>query len=471
MQERLETASMRYMIAEKKLDRMKSATVAKLERQALHGGGNENGSGLGGNTDSAKSEGAKAQVDSVALAQVETELKETLAASAKQLEQFKQLEKDNQDLSTQISQLRLKSSQHSDEDYANTDLFKQAKKQLEDVVHRVNGLEATNTELRLQAKKLQAERAAYRTEVDAELQGSMTEKDLQLTKAESDLARIRAARDELYAELQVRKQAQDQEKNSTEQMRQFLTAKDERISAMELELERLGDSQTDVSDTINDLPIEELRKKYATMEKQYSMMNQELKAMSTAYKKLSSSVSQKVSNLAEMEEKVARAAAEKSKADQKYFGAMKLKDAREQEVRILRAQNSKSSEIVAQLKELEASSRQLVHTLEKQNAESKDAFTILENKQQAIQAQISEKHATAESLKKQMDEMKAMLQAKETDKATMAASLRTAEVEVEKLKVSIVEKVKQAETMAKFNSSAKEDDVVSEQLRVSSNLI
>ena len=46
--DRLEKASLRYMLAEKRLDRAKSATVAKLEKQAIFGGSNAQGSGLGG---------------------------------------------------------------------------------------------------------------------------------------------------------------------------------------------------------------------------------------------------------------------------------------------------------------------------------------------------------------------------------------------------------------------------------------
>ncbi len=46
--QRLEAASTRYILAERKLDRAKSVTVAKLERQATFSGRTEGGSGLGG---------------------------------------------------------------------------------------------------------------------------------------------------------------------------------------------------------------------------------------------------------------------------------------------------------------------------------------------------------------------------------------------------------------------------------------
>ena len=465
MQDRLSKATSRYLKAEKGIDRAKSRTVQKLERQAISGGRSETGSGLGGGAD-VKSESTNGQVNSEALVQAEIARKQTEAVAAKQQEQLQQLSTRNQELINQVAELKLKSSNNLDDQYAQTELFKQSKKQLEDSVNRINNLEATNADLRKEAKRLQAERAAYRTEVDAELNSSNAEKDMQLSKAESDLARIRTARDELYAELQVRKQAQDQEKTSVEHIKQIAAAKDDRILSLESEIERLRGVQEDDHASIADLPLEELQTKYAALEKQYSMMNQELAAMSSAYKKLSSNVSQKVTNLSDLEEKVARSTAEKSKADQKYFGAMKAKDAREQEVRTLRTQNSKTAEIVTQFKDVEAGHRELVVTLEKQVAESKDAFAILEAKHHVVQSQVSEKSSAVEVSRKQLDDAKAVMQERTKEAATVSDALRKAETEIEKLKVDIAEKDSRLETWRQTNTDTDEGKIV-EALRVS----
>lgn len=463
--ERLAAATMRYMMAEKKFDRAKSIPVAKLERQAIAGGHSESGSGLGGGVVK-KEEATNGQVDGQALVLAETARKEADAAVIKQAEQLQQLSTENSKLIDQLTALKLKSSHNSDEDFAHTELFKLAKKQLEDLVNRVNNLEAINAELRKDAKRLQSERAAYRTEVDAELHASNTEKDLQLSKAESDLARIRAARDELHADLQMKKQTQDQDKASAEQIKQMAAAKEERIGALESEIERLGGVQGDASSSIMDLPLEELQTKYANLEKQYSMMNTELASMSNAYRKLSSTVSSKATNLGDLEDKVARFAAEKAKADQKYFGAMKAKEARELEIRTLRAQNSKSAEIVTQLKEVDASSRQLVVALEKQVAESKDAFAILSIKHHAVQTQVTEKTTAADMAKKQLEEVKAMVQSKDAEHASTSSALRKAEVEVERLKVGVAEKDSRLQTWQQTNSDTDDGKIV-EVLRVS----
>ncbi|MCJ1383571.1 E3 ubiquitin-protein ligase bre1 [Xylographa soralifera] len=441
-EERLETASMRYMVAEKKLDRAKSLTVAKLERQAIAGGRNEAGSGLGGVDGANKNDLPNGQGESSEnLVEAETARKEAVATSEKQKEQIEQLATENEKLLSQVTLLTSKLSHLNDEDYARTDLFKHLKSQHEDVIKRINDLEATNHELRAEAEKLQAERTAYRIQLDTESQAAITEKELQLARAETDLNRIRAARDELQADVNTRKNAQGQERASFTQMKQLVAAKEDRIEALESEIDRLKITTSDnvATATADNISNEELRTKYSNIERQYSMLNGELASMGTAFKRASNSASQKTNHLSELEEKVMRLSAEKSRADQKYFAAMKAKDAREQEVRTLRAQNSKSSDIVSQLKDAEAATRALVVNLEKQLAETKEALTNLVKQHRTSQQQANEKSILVDGLKSQVDELKTSLTAKDGSLSVVSNTARKAEVEAEQLKARLDE--------------------------------
>ena len=444
MEERLETASIRYMMAEKKLDRAKSLTVAKLERQAIAGGRSDGGGGADG-LGSNKNDGPNGQADNnESLAEAEIARKEALTACAKQQEQLEQLSADNEKLTSQVAALSSRLLHLTDDDYARTDLFKLIKSQHEDVIKRVNDLTAENIELRTEAEKLQAERTAYKVQLDTEAQTTISEKELQLTKAENDLARIRAARDELHADVQTRKAAQDQERASVVQIKQLVAAKDERIKALESEIERLRiqighSNKTTVQPDVEQLPLEELRAKYTNIERQYTMLNQELVSMGTAFSKVSSAASQKVNNLSELEEKVMRLIAEKSKADQKFFAAMKAKEAREQEVRTLRAQNSKSSDMVSQLKDAEASERAALVNHEKQLAEMKEALSATIKQQRILQQQITEKAIREDGLKAQVDDLRAALVTKDTAFSAAATNARKAEVELEQSKARLEE--------------------------------
>lgn len=339
-------------------------------------------------------------------------------------------------------------SKLTDEDYAHTDLFKQLKSQYEDAIKRLNDLEAKNAQLREETEKLQAERTAYKNQLDSETQSIIAEREAQLQKAEADLARIRNARDELLADQQMRKAAQEQEKMAAAKIQELADAREAQIASMQSELERLRvqvDGLKDAQTSIEDMPVEELRAKYQALDRQYQMLNTELASMQTVCKKYSALASQKVAEYSALEEKVMRLTAEKAKADQKYFAAMKSKEARESEVRTLRAQNSKSSDIVSQLKEAEALSRSLVANLEKQVSEGKEALNSVLNKYRAAQQQVTESNIVIEGLKAQVEELKKLSVSKDSTLASTSAACRKAETEIEGLKASLANTKKSLE--------------------------
>ena len=440
------------MLAEKKLDRSKSVTVAKLEKQAISGGRSETGSGLGGAQDASNGQVDPKPDNSEELVEVEEARREAVAASAKRKEQLESLEAENEKLSAQVTTLSNRLTHLSDDDYSRTDLFKLLRSQHEDVIKRINNLEATNVQLREEAEKLHAERTAYRVQMEKESGIAVSELEAQLVQAENDLARVRTGRDELLTEVTMRKTAQSQERISIDQVKELANAKEERIKALESEVARLklqvGQSADPPSHSpaVGDFSPEELRSRYSSLEKQYSLLNNELQSMGTAFRKASTLASQKLSNAAASEEKAQRLSAEKSKADQKYFAAMKAKEAREQEVRSLRAQNSKSSEIVSSLKDSEAANRALQVNLEKQIAEIKESLATVESKYRLSQQQTSERNILLEGLKVQVEELKKNLEAKDAAKSATTTAYRKAEVEIETLRIRLEETKKSLES-------------------------
>ncbi|EED12478.1 histone ubiquitinationc protein (Bre1), putative [Talaromyces stipitatus ATCC 10500] len=461
-EEQLEAASLRYMMAEKKLDRARSMTVAKLEKQYILGAQRPGGDG----PSSATREDTATPVNGATPspeknADLEEAYNKTLALSQKQREQLDTLEAENAKLTSEITALNIKNSKLTDDDYAHTDLFKQLKLQYEDVIKRVNHLEALNVQLREEAGKLQAERAAYRNNLDAEKQKEIEEKDAQLQKAESDLARIRSTRDELLADQQMRKATQEQESTAASKAQELAAAREAQIESLESEVERLRIRVDGLKDGnaehIEGLSVEDLRIKYLNLDRQYAMLNKELTSMQTVCKKYSSLASQKVADISALEEKAQRLAAEKSKADQKYFAVMKSKEVRDAEVRTLRLQNLKSSDIISQLKDAETATRSLVANLEKQIAEGKEALTSVSNKYRASQQQNTENILTIDGLKAQVAELKSLMSAKDSTLASTSAACRKAEAEVESLKSTLSDTKKSLEnwkTKSLGNSSS-----------------
>ncbi|KAJ5600314.1 hypothetical protein N7450_001381 [Penicillium hetheringtonii] len=445
-EESLEAASLRYMVAEKKLDRARSVTVAKLEKQYILGGSRPSAEGA-----QVKREDSSPANGGTPVGERSSELEETNArltlVSEKQKEQLQKLEMENTSLLGQINEQKIKSTKLTNEDYAHTDLFKQIRSQYDDVVKRINHLEATNTQLREEAKKYRSERAAYKMEIEEETQATLAEKEAQLMRAETDLARIRNARDELLADQNIRKAAQDSEKVASTKLQELADAREARITALESEIERLR-LQIDganAADNLAEMPAEELRSKYTSLERQYAMLNTELTSMQTAYKKNATLASQKVIELGAWKDKVNRLKAEKAKADQKYFAAMKSKEAREVEVRTLRAQNHKTSDIVSQLKESEANTRALLSNMEKQASETKESLNSTLDKYRAIQQQMTERDIVADGLKNQVAELKALSTSKDSALGEKSSALRQAEIEIVGLKQSLSDTKKSLE--------------------------
>jgi E3 ubiquitin-protein ligase BRE1 len=462
LSERLEQASYRYLLAEKKLDRAKSAQVQKLERQATMGGTSESSSSS--EKKSAKNEVAETNggVDSAVHAAAETARREALAASEKRKLQTEQLEAENKQLTEELTSTKVRITSLSDDDYAKTDLYKLLKSQHEDVIKRVNDLEATNMQLREEAQKLQAERTSYRNNMEEEAQTNTTDLESQLARAESDLARIRNARDELSAELSVRKGSQEQSQVASESIKELAAARETRITALESEVERLklqiGESTAASTDeALQGMSIEELRSKLKTLENQHLLLNNELPSMEAAWKKTKSLAERKVSEITEWEEQRTRINAEKAKADQKYFAAMKAKEARENELRTLKAQNAKSSEIVTQLKDAENNSRSLIINLEKQISESKESLTSLSQQNRTMQQKLSEGNITLEKLRTQITDMKKLVVSKDAASSAAASAKRQAEVELEEVKVRL-EDTKRALDNMKRKGSGRESE-------------
>jgi hypothetical protein len=174
--------------------------------------------------------------------------------------------------------------------------------------------------------------------------------------------------------------------------------------------------------------------------------------MEAAWKKTKSLAERKVSEITEWEEQRTRINAEKAKADQKYFAAMKAKEARENELRTLKAQNAKSSEIVTQLKDAENNSRSLIINLEKQISESKESLTSLSQQNRTMQQKLSEGNITLEKLRTQITDMKKLVVSKDAASSAAASAKRQAEVELEEVKVRLEDTKKALDNMKRKGS-------------------
>lgn len=427
--QQLDTATLRYIKAEKRLDRMRSLQVQKMEEKALAHvtprPAAENGTEAS----------AASSADLVAL---QGKYDESLAVIAKHKEQRDRLFGELKTAQDELSAFRARRETVTEEDYARTDLFKQFRGQNEDLIRRVNHLEATNRQLREEMEKLQAERTAFRSKLELEAQAVTSELEDQIQAKEQDLTRIRSTRDELLADVQIRKASQEQERTAFEHMKELVSAKDDRITALELELDRLRTSEDGKAvEAVEALSTEALREKLQKLERDYALIQSEMPSVEKAYKRAISLAQKKVMDFTALEERVTILTLEKAKADQKYFAARKDMDIRNAEVRALRHQNSKSSEIISSLKDVEAQSRSMLSNLEKQLAEFRQSNTTVSDESRSLKTANTDMARRVEASKGQLQELTNMLKARDAASSSLREQVATQETECEKLKVRI----------------------------------
>jgi E3 ubiquitin-protein ligase BRE1 len=464
LSDRLDTATHRYLVAEKKIDRFKSQQVQKLEQQAVASSTVKEEAPSA--TNGAESTNGKRASPVPLNEEMETARNQAVAEAAKRKEQLDEVEQENKKLTEEVTSLKVKFSLLSDDDYAKTDLFKSLKSQHEDVIKRINHLEATNIQLREEAQKYQAERTSYRIKIDDEARSSLAESESAVSQAEANLARIRAQRDEFAAKNNILDSNRQNTDASSEATRELASACESRIAALESECERLRlqiaeqEPANGGDDSIaDDLTPDQLRKKISNLETQLKLLGGELPSMEQAWKKAQAVAGKKVSEIASWEESVSRANADKSKADQKFFAAMKTKSELEQQVRGLRLQATKSHDVVSQLKEADTLSRSLVDKLEKQTAEMRSQMDDLSTQHRQLQHKVSENAISSEAHVSQIAELKKIVEVKDTSCLAAKHAQRESEAEREKLVAAVTGLKKEVAVWKKKSTSNQSSDV------------
>lgn len=451
----LDAAMLRVVKAEKKLDRAKSAQVQKLEQQALASSTSRTVPATAENGDDTGDSNGHDE-------NLHIKYQEAVVTMAKQKEQLESAISEIKALKDENSTLKIKRESVTDEEFVRTDVFKVFKSQNEDLIKRVNDLEATNKQLRHEAEKLQAERTSFRSQLEREAQNVTADLEEQIQTRESDLTRVRSQRDELLADKGIRQAQQEQERTSLENFKELVGAKEDRIAALEMELERLRPSSdapaSEPRPDLESITVEELREKFLKLEKDFQSINQELPSMEKAYKRSMGISKKKVMDQHLTEERMAVLIQEKSKADQKYFAARKDADIRNNEIRTLRQQNGKSSEIIAALKEHDTQARTLISNLEKQLTDLKQSNVAVLEESRGLKVSSAEAVRRADSVKSQITELQNLVKSKDTVAVAEKEKANSHETESERLKVRLEHAEKDVETWKKkaFGKSSSE---------------
>ena len=454
LESQLETAIEKYMVAEKKLDRLKSQPVQKLEAQAKQPPKKEEVDG--GDSPNVKDEDTTMVngISAETSARVDSARKQAIAARDKLQENLNKLTQDNKSLTDELTIARAKYCTLSDEDYSQSELYKTLKAQHEDVIKRVNDLQAIHTALRAEIKQLQAERTQFKDRIQSEQETAIQDSESQVTKLGLDIARIRGERDNLLQDVTRERAERQDQSESTARRAELDKAKEERIASLESEVERLqaaagGASLGGTDEDLDGLERETVQARLQTAMKEKHMLEKELSSMAQAYKKALGASSQKLANTLAAEERVARANAEKTKADQKFFQQMKKNEALAVDLSKTKAQNAKTSEIVSSMKESESNRKAFIVQLEKQIADVKDSLASVEKSHRDLQQREYDFKTKSERATTQIEDLKKQLTAKDDASLATQKSQRTMEKEAAELRVRLEEAENSAESYRK----------------------
>ncbi|KAK9324150.1 BRE1 E3 ubiquitin ligase-domain-containing protein [Lipomyces orientalis] len=431
---RLTDATFKFMSAEKKLDRLKSSTLAKIERSSVSSPSVKR---EGSAEEKPEPEKKSEEVDDKLVARIQ---EESEAVVRKQAEELRHLQEKVVTLTDEVSKLNVKLSSISEADVINSEPYKTLKVRFEALSARSGHLEVLNDVIKQESEKLSSERTEYRELLTSEYKAMTNDLQNQLKKSEQDLIRIRSARDDLLQDLSIRKSKEEQKLTAMKELEELSETRSSRIKALELEVDRLK-SQLETTNG-NPMPSpgenpEELLKRIEKLEKQNQFLSAELPGLETAFNQAHAQCTRKVTEIMEREEKMSRLLAEKSKADQKYFSAMRAKEAIALENRALKAQSQKSGEIIQQLRDAEKSVSQKVSILEKQLAELETVRHTYQKQLQEVQLKCNEQTVGIDGHKAQIEKLHYDLQVRSTTILSEADARRHAEEQVERQKVEL----------------------------------
>lgn len=247
--DRLTDTMMRLLSLEKKLDRSKSLTLAKIEAQATQRATEESqepDAQENGNTPSRPNSrvcpSTKAnlmqQVNNRNSAELENANAINRAALAVVKEECATLLREKSSLLQQLSQItmkvRLKVYETANEEFASptrdevekTEVYKSLVAQVEHLSLEVARLESSSQQLREEYTALRTERTKYKEELLAEHKLAMDEANGQILRIERDLTRVRGVRDELHQEIQNRKAREDETLQSAREISEIADSRE-----------------------------------------------------------------------------------------------------------------------------------------------------------------------------------------------------------------------------------------------------
>ncbi|ODV89536.1 hypothetical protein CANCADRAFT_140604 [Tortispora caseinolytica NRRL Y-17796] len=343
----------KYRASEKAIDRLRSPIVAAVNHKTASTDSKLGYSPSGDDSKPASNEDSSSMKK---LADLELSLTQSAAVISQQSDTIAKLDKEVLELQSKVLNFESRVKNISEEEVIRSAPYKILREKYDATNTKLSSLSEREASLAAELTKIQNDNSLFNSTVQSELKKTNSDLQLQLGRAEQDVNRIRAARDDLLQELSILKS------------RDTVSANKEAIKLSEVRLERIkqleseiailrseGSTQNVLENGTDSLPdtVDELQILVRKFKRKNSSLLSQLPSLEAAFKKAHEIASSKVSDSLDKDERMLRLQAEKAKADQKYFTAMRAKDALYSDKKSLEHQVMKGTDAISQLKESE----------------------------------------------------------------------------------------------------------------------
>ena len=195
----------------------------------------------------------------------------------------------------------------------------------------------------------------------------------QLRARDADIARLRGQRDELNAELLERRSRETVRFAHVDEAKSLLASKDERMAAMQAQVARLESELKALREASHvdaappgDVDVATLQRRLQAADASSAMLSDEVDRLSAAYDQLERQADSRVANVARLEDKILRLTTEKAKADNKYFAAMRAKDALDAEKRAWTRSAERQTKVIERYMDTERALQAQIQLAEKE---------------------------------------------------------------------------------------------------------
>lgn len=327
---------------------------------------------------------------------------ESLNATIKELEKFK----DNNE--QELIKLRQEvSAQHAQQ----TPKIQDRENLLDKINHLTSEneeLSSVNADLLVKFQELTREQEIYTGKLTQELRTAQDTLKKHNATLEKDLVRIRTTRDELLGKVAIL----EAEKSKSPVLEDLQSA----INIMKDQWGKLESRSNHESQ-----PQDALMK--------------ELQDLEIAFKELTNFTHKKYSELVNQESLTSKLTVEKTKADQKYFAAMRSKDSILVENKNLSKSLTKSNELIAQLKDSDRLLQQKIANLQKQLELSQSNEKRLTDSNKSMNLKVMDFNGEISRLKKNLDAVREENNQHISQATKAQTQLQEAEAELKSVKI------------------------------------